>query len=189
VRLLAGTYVAEEQRIRDSAAASGFPVLTFAAVLKYRIFPLAEILTELLLIGREAMGCPVEMEFSVNLAGGERPQFALLQLRPMSAREELLAVTITTEDRETALILSEKALGNTAARDIADIVYVRPDTFDPARTPEIAAEISRCNGRLTEAARKYLLIGPGRWGSKEGWRRIDPRRFLTKAATHEINCL
>ncbi|OIP91121.1 MAG: hypothetical protein AUK55_11760 [Syntrophobacteraceae bacterium CG2_30_61_12] len=171
VRLLAGTYVSEEQRIRDSATASGFPVLTFASVLKYRVFPLADILSDLLVIGREAMGCPVEMEFSVNLSGtgGERPQFALLQIRPMSAREELLAVTITAEDRERALVLSEKALGNTAARDIADILYVRPDTFDPARTPEIAAEISRCNGRLTEAARKYLLIGPGRWGSFDRW--------------------
>lgn len=170
VRMLTGTYVPEEQRIRDSTHIPGPLVLTFASILKYRVLPLAEILCDLLAIGREAMGCPVEMEFSVNLArAGRKPEFALLQIRPMSAREEMMAVTITAEDRAEALILSEQALGNTVSSEIADIVYVKPDTFDSAHTPEIAAEIGQINGRLCSRNRKYLLIGPGRWGSCDRW--------------------
>jgi len=36
-------------------------------ILKYRSFPLAEIPTVILEIGRKWMGCPAEIEFAVNL--------------------------------------------------------------------------------------------------------------------------
>ena len=56
-------------------------------------------------MGREGMGCPVELEFSVNLCEDNncRPEFAFLQLRPMTAREELIEVEISQEEIEGAL--------------------------------------------------------------------------------------
>jgi hypothetical protein len=60
-------------------------------------------------------------------------------------------------------------------RDIRDIVYVRPDTFDPAVTQAIAAEIGVLNAGLAKAGRKYLLAGPGRWGSADRWLGIPVR--------------
>lgn len=171
VKLLASTYISEEHRIRDSAHMDGYPVLTFAQIMKYGRFPLAEILTEVLALGQEGIGCPVELEFSVNMPKDpqRKPQFAFLQLRPMTARADLLQVQISDDEAAGAFCVSSRALGNAEKRDMADILFVKPDGFDPAKTPQIAREISGLNAGLVSESRKYLLIGPGRWGSADRW--------------------
>ncbi|NNL75289.1 MAG: phosphoenolpyruvate synthase PpsA, partial [Desulfobacterales bacterium] len=171
VRQLASSYSAQEHRIRDGAQSGGYLVLTFANVLKYKSFPLAEILSDLLEIGRKGMGCPVEMEFAVNLSSDwdRRPSFDLLQIRPMALGQEHLDIEIREEDIAAAFCYTTTALGNGRSNEIADIVYVNLDTFDPARTVEIAKEIGRMNKQLVQQNRKYLLIGPGRWGSADRW--------------------
>ena len=171
LKLLASTYIPDEHRIRDSAHMEGYRVLTFAQVLKYGQFPLAEVLSEVLILGQEGMGCPVELEFSMNMPqdSERKPEFAFLQLRPMTARAELLQVEIRKDEIDRAFCLSTHALGNTETNDIADIVYVKPDDFDPARTQQIAREIGELNSGLMSESRKYLLIGPGRWGSADRW--------------------
>jgi hypothetical protein len=171
VRFLASTYLPEEHRIRDGRRAGGHPVMTFAPVLKYGAFPLAELLGELLSLGRQELGCPVEIEFAVDLPaeGRDKARLAILQIRPMGAREAALTVEISPDDRSRAICLSHQALGNTMDAGLSDIVYVRPDRFDPAATVEIAREIARHNARLVQARCKYLLIGPGRWGSADRW--------------------
>jgi hypothetical protein len=171
VQLLASTYIPDEHRIRDSAHMPGYRVLTFAQVLKYGQFPLAEVLSEVLALGQEGMGCPVELEFSVNLPRGteSKPEFAFLQLRPMTARADLLQVEISDDEIARAFCASTHALGNTETNDMADIIYVKPDDFDSGRTQQIAREIGELNSGLVKASRKYLLIGPGRWGSADRW--------------------
>ena len=171
MQLLASTYVAEEHRIRDTVHIPGVRILTFAHILKYNEFPLASIIKDLLRLGEDGLGCPVEMEFSVNLNApdGTPPQFAFLQIRPMTARAELEQVNIDTRDIEAAFCYSETALGNAIKRDMADIVFVKPEAFDPAKTTLIAREIAQLNAMLVKAGRKYLLIGPGRWGSADRW--------------------
>lgn len=171
VKMLASTYLPEEHRIRDTTLIPGHRVLTFAAVLKYNQLPLAEILTDALKLGETGMGCPVELEFSVNwrIGSEDKPQFAFLQLRPMTARAESGRVTIRDEECERAFCYTDKALGNAVKEDMADILFVRPDTFDPAQTTKIAREIGKFNARLVREERKYLLIGPGRWGSADRW--------------------
>ncbi len=171
MNMLAGTYVPEEHRIRDTVHTPGYRILTFAHILKYEQFPLAKVLEDVLDMGKDGMGCPVEMEFSVNLNNtpGEKPQFAFLQLRPMTARAELVDVNITEEDIGHAFCYSTGALGNARSQDIEDIIYVKPDAFDPAKTIEIAREIGSINAKLVKEDRKYILIGPGRWGSADRW--------------------
>lgn len=171
VKASSSTYVQNEHSIRDSDTVPGYPVITFTQVLKYGLFPLADILKEVLAIGEEGMGCPVELEFSVNLDFNRtvKPQFAILQLRPMSAREEMTNVDITSQDLERAFCVSTKALGNRVSTEIMDIIFVKPDAFDPGRTPEIAGQISQMNKALMREGRKYVLIGPGRWGSTDRW--------------------
>ena len=171
VQRLSSTYIADEHRIRDTIHIPGQRVLTFAHVLKYREFPLSEILKDLLQLGEQGMGCPVEMEFSVNFAVKEKDpsQFAFLQLRPMTARGGLQQVQISDEEIEDAFCFSDKALGNTVKRDVADIIFVKPETFEPAKTVAIAKAIAKLNAILVREGRKYLLIGPGRWGSADRW--------------------
>jgi len=67
------------------------------------------------------------------------------------------------------------ALGNGQSGDIRDIIYVDPDAFDPAQTIKIAAQVGKVNRKLLHRNRKYVLIGPGRWGSADRWLGIPVR--------------
>jgi CheY-like chemotaxis protein len=171
VRALTSTYVPDENAIRDSDNIAGYRVVTFAQILKYGMFPLARLLAEVLTIGQEGMGCPVELEFCADLSFDQKtkPRFAILQLRPMSAREEMANINITAEDLDKAFCVSSQALGNRINRKISDILLIKPEAFDPNQTPEIARQIGRMNAALTKEERQYLLIGPGRWGSADRW--------------------
>jgi hypothetical protein len=176
VKLLSSTYFLEEDRIRDVFSGSGSPVVTFHSVLKHGSFPLAALLTELLRVGEQGMGSAVEMEFCINLGSESEPgEFVVLQLRPMGAREELMRVDISQEEIDTAIIYSRKALGNTVNPEIQDIVFVKPQEFDPSKTKLVAKEISQLNAQLMSENRNYLLIGPGRWGSADPWLGIPVR--------------
>ncbi len=169
VRLLTSTYIADEHRVRD-AHLPGAKIATFAQILKYGGYPLVEILTELLHLGREGMGCEVEIEFAVDieaeLAGSV---FYFLQIRPMVTGGELVEVRISDQEIGRAFCYSGQSLGYGLFRNMADIIYVRPDSFDPAATRAIAAEIGAMNRRLQQQKRPFLLIGPGRWGSADPW--------------------
>jgi len=171
MKKLASTYFPEEHRIRDTTHVPGYRVLTFAQILKFDLFPLSGLLSDVLDMGQEGMGCPVELEFSVNWPQDPQgnPEFAFLQLRPMTARAELGQVEISKADVSQAFCHSFNALGNAEKSDIADILYVKPDIFEAGRTPEIAREIGELNAALLKEKRKYLLIGPGRWGSADRW--------------------
>jgi hypothetical protein len=171
VKFLSSTYIPEDHRIRDAVMASGQPVLTFAKILKYKSFPLPDIVSELLEMGRKGMGGPVEIEFAVNLAfkANQKAEFSLLQIRPMALGPQNIDVEIDDREIAKAFCFSSNAMGNGEFLDITDIVLVDPDRFDPARTVDIAAEIGRINKQLMQQKRKYLLIGPGRWGSADRW--------------------
>ena len=171
LQFLLSCYNPAEDRIRDCYDPHGLPLPTFAAILKYKAYPLAEAISVLLDLGEKGMGCPVEIEFAVDLA--EAPQgkarLAVLQIRPMSAREDMLEVNIGREEMNQAFCLCHQALGNTVNHGMADLVYVKPEAFDPAKSREIARQIGQLNATLMRQGRKYILVGPGRWGSADPW--------------------
>jgi hypothetical protein len=171
VRALASTYIPDEHRIRDSGYLKGPKILTFAQILKYNLFPLPSLLSDFLDLGRRAMGCPVEIEFSATLSPdpAQKSSFFFLQMRPMVADLEPFDVKITQQDMEKAFCFSAQALGNGKTDDIADILYVKPEDFKPESTATMAKEISRLNAGLVKEKRPYLLVGPGRWGSADRW--------------------
>jgi Pyruvate phosphate dikinase, AMP/ATP-binding domain len=184
VRKLASTYIVEDARLRDFYSGKGYPVITFANILKYDEIPLGEILTELLAIGERGMGCAVEIEFAVNLAEGKKPHFHLLQIRPMAVAQSRTNVTLSAHDRQTCWCFSNMAMGQSQIKPVADIIYVKPESFDTAKTREIAEEINSLNNLLREKAKKYLLIGPGRWGSTDRWLGIPVKwNAITEAHT------
>ena len=177
VRALTSTYFPEEHRIRDTGYIPGPKIPTFAQILKYNIFPLPPLLSDILELGRRSMGCPVEIEFSVSLGSDKRPRkdFFFLQVRPMVADEERFDVQITQEEFEKALCRSNQALGNGKNEKIADIVYVKPDDFEVEATLQMVEEIGQINAGLLKENRPYLLVGPGRWGSADRWLGIPVR--------------
>jgi CheY-like chemotaxis protein len=177
MQMVASTYQPDEHRIKDAVIAGGHPVVTFAAILKYGALPLPAILSEVMAMGQKGMDCPVDIEFAVNLPEGSegRPEVAILQIRPMAARDEMAHVEILPEETKRCFCYSENALGNGINRGLADIVYVKPQDFDPAKTVEIAKEISVLNATLAKDNCSYILIGPGRWGSADPWLGIPVR--------------
>jgi CheY-like chemotaxis protein len=169
VQALSSTFIADEYRIRDTFL-PGLRVMTFAQLLKYDLYPLSEILAKLLKVGREGMGCEVEIEFAVHLAWNPAESiFYFLQLRPMVTGGENLDVRINAQERQQAFCTSTKCLGHGRFAAMSDVIFVKPDTFNPAATQSIATEVGTLNRRLAAAGRSYLLIGPGRWGSADPW--------------------
>ncbi len=180
---LASVWDAGNQRLLDGLDAPGPRVVSFADILKYDWFPLAEILKELLDTCENAMGMPVEIEFAVDLCDHREegnPTFYLLQVRPMGIKREMSEMNLEREDPSRLLLYSEDAMGHGQREGIRDIVYVDEQSFDPTRTEEIAREVESLNQALKAGDRHYVLVGPGRWGSRDRflgvpvqWAQID----------------
>jgi hypothetical protein len=119
------------------------------------------------------MGSPVEIEFAVNFDPDHKktPTFAIIQIRPIVISQEQSQVNWDVKElkNKEIFIRSDKALGNGVINNIRDIVYVKPDVFDSAKTVEIAREIGEINKSFSEKPDSYVLIGPGRWGTQDRW--------------------
>jgi len=189
LELVGSTYSAENDRVYDGISSQGRRLVTFAPLLKSEVLPLAEILRELSALGKEAMGCNIEMEFACDYDGESGAAvFYILQMRPMVSRSPVKKVSMKDLSRDSLLCLSAQALGNGAHRDISDLIYVVPESFDPLKTREIAEEIGELNARLLAEGRPYIIIGPGRWGSSDPllgipvkWHHISGSRIIIEA--------
>ena len=60
-------------------------------------------------------------------------------------------------------------MGNGLIDNIKDVIYVDIDKFDKSKTQQMADEISILNDKMKAMKRKYVLIGPGRWGTRDPW--------------------
>ncbi|MEG0656547.1 MAG: PEP/pyruvate-binding domain-containing protein, partial [Mucinivorans sp.] len=171
LRHAASTWDAANERISDSPMEKGRKLITFASVLKYDTFPLAQIIQKLLAIGVEELKSPVEIEFAVDMdvkAGGERI-FNFLQIRPIVQSSRGGSLDWATVDRSDALLYACHALGVGAIEDVHDIVYVSLQDFSAARSEAMAREVAQINEHFKELGRGYVLVGPGRWGSSDPW--------------------
>ncbi len=169
VKMLASTYIADEDRVRD-ACLPGVKIMTFAHLLKYSSYPLGKILTELLKTAKSGMGGDVEIEFALRLHPDlEKSVFYFLQVRQMVIGSEMADVQICDHERQNAFCHVSTSLGHGSFSNIADIIYVCPEAFDGAKTMDMAKEIGAMNRRLLHDKRPFLLIGPGRWGSADPW--------------------
>ncbi|MFX1253930.1 MAG: PEP/pyruvate-binding domain-containing protein [Promethearchaeota archaeon] len=166
---IASTYDPNDEIIRIGTSRPGIRIINFASILKWDTFPLAPLLIKLLEIGKKAMGTAVEIEFAVKLDKTKkyRAEFYLLQIRPFITETEFIDMQLDEEERQNIFLLSTKALGNGILKDIKDIVYIKPNTFDNMKTIEIAAEIKLYNQELVATKTPYVLIGLGRWGTKD----------------------
>lgn len=161
------TWDYENMRMVDSAVPAGPKFVTFARILKYSTFPLADIVSRLLQIAEEEVQFGVEIEFAVNLDREDGTAvFNVLQVRPISSdgmdREELDWGKI---DTSSPVIYSTQAIGPGRIQGVRDIVYIKESAFDVMETKKIAAELRDMNERFRRAGGNYVLVGYGRWGS------------------------
>jgi hypothetical protein len=171
LQYVASTYLPEDDVLRDGISRDGVRVVTFAPILRNKIFPLPQIIELLTDMGCWGMGTPVEIEFAVTLSvpEGQPKDFGLLQMRPLVLSREMEELSIDDEPREKILCSSNQVLGHGIMKDIYDVVVVDRQRFDRSKTREVAMDVTKINEALIAQGRPYLLIGFGRWGTLDPW--------------------
>jgi len=161
--------ITQDNIVRDSLKYKGIRVLTFSSVIKYNRFPINDIIIDLMNIGEKALGCPVELEFAVNINNDIPDEFCLLQIKPMVIGNKDENINVQKHIKENDyLCYSKQVLGNGEVDYISHIMYVDREKFARDKTEDIAKEIEYLNNKLGNK-NPYLLIGPGRWGTADPW--------------------
>lgn len=165
------TYSAENDAVYDGVSRPGVRLVSFAAILKHDLFPLADLLALLLDIGKGGMNRPTEIEFAVRLRtrDDEPHEFGFLQLRPLVLSRETEQLEIGDVDPSGLVCRSPRVMGNGVVDNLRHVVVVDFHRFDRAQTRDAAQAIARFNARLLAQGVPYLLIGVGRWGSADPW--------------------
>ena len=194
-RKVVSTWDYSNMRMVDSAAPEGPKFITFAQMLRYGTFPVAEIVSKLLEIAKNEMKCEVEIEFAADLASSddELSVFNVLQIRPISADSRTTDINWSEIDTSKALILSGSALGTGWIEGVRDIVYLKKDTFDILKTTQMAMALRSINESMRQEKRCYALIGYGRWGSSipslgvpVKWGDISEARVIVECSTEDL---
>ncbi len=175
IRYISSTYNPLEQMIFDGYYEGGRKIISFANILQHGVYPLADILKEVLKIGQKEMGRAVEIEFAVDLNSEGKGDFYLLQIRPIVQNKDLSDNTLSQIKIEDTILYSPDALGHGISKDIYDIVYVKTKDFSPTNNINLCDEIERINKTFLEKDKNYILVGPGRWGSSDQWLGIPVR--------------
>jgi DNA-binding response OmpR family regulator len=168
--LLASTYDLANDRLVPGTGARGPRFVDLANILKNDALPFAQAVDMILDLGARSMGTPVEIEYAFNLDEADgRPALYLLQLKPLIRGESRVEVDLEGSRMEECFIISERSMGNGREPDLSDVLWVDPEHFDRTSTRDIAGEIESLDRELGEAGRRYILIGPGRWGTRDPW--------------------
>ena len=171
LHMVASTYSAENHAVYDGLSRPGTRIISFAPVLKHGLFPLPQILDQIMGIGEAAMGRPVEIEFAVKLAQqpGEQAELGFLQMRPLVMSREGEELHMTPVNPEQLICQSVKVLGHGRVSDLRDVIVVDFHRFERVRSQDVAQSVSQFNAKLAASGSPYILIGVGRWGSNEPW--------------------
>lgn len=171
LNLVGSTYSHENDMIYDGIARQGSRLVTFSQILKYKMFPISDILDLILDMATWGMGSPVEIEFAVNLSQTKNNphEFGLLQMRPLVLNQEMEELEINEQISENILCESSQVLGHGLIDNIFDIIFVDYHKFHRAESRKVAAEVSQYNSELLKQGLPYLLIGVGRWGTLDPW--------------------
>jgi hypothetical protein len=141
------------------------------------------------------MGCPVEIEFAVNMYNTPdiQDEFCLLQIKPMVVGGLQKTDYLQLNEKKDVLCSSEMALGDGVIDTVRNIICVDFNTFDRSLTRNIAKEIDVINRQMGND-NPYLLIGPGRWGTADpwlgipvNWKQISHAKVIVELGIEELN--
>ena len=171
LHMLASTYSAENHAVYDGLSRPGARIISFAPILKHGLFPLPQLLDQLMKVGEDAMGRPVEIEFAVRLPQrpGDSAEFGFLQMRPLVMSREGEELRIGEVEPCRLVCQSDKVLGHGRIPDIRDVIVVDFHRFERAQSHDVAQSVAQYNSELGAKGTPYALIGVGRWGSNEPW--------------------
>lgn len=181
------------QRFNSDFSLRGPRVVNFANILKYDHWPLAKSLSVLLDFFAQAMGAPVEIEYALEADADNIPTLYLLQIKPLIKQDSEISVNIDKINKEKCLLLLNGGMGNGHYTHISDIIYMKIDLFDKTQTETMAQEVATLNKKLQQEDREYILIGAGRWGTRDKfigvpvfWSQIANARIIVEMGLKEL---
>ena len=136
-------------------------VFTFDGLI--RNTPFVAMIRELTSVIRERLGLPVDLEFA-----SDGQDFYLLQCRPQSHGSDIAPSQIPPDLSPERIIFSaNRYVSNGRVPEITHIVYVDAEAYAELADTDLR-EVGRVVGRLNKLLprRQFVLIGPGRWGSR-----------------------
>lgn len=187
----ASVYNPNNDLIEPGLATYGPRIVNFANILQYNYIPLAETITIMLNTVKEAFGSPVEIEYAVDLDRSKNglPTFYLLQIKPLIGNQINQHIMLDNLDRSQMALFTRSSLGNGEIKDIRDVIFVDTEKFSKLKTIEMAAEIEFLNNMMIRNKRQYVLIGPGRWGSRDrfvgipvNWSQISNAKVIVEVS-------
>ncbi len=114
---------------------------------------------------------PVDIEFAVERLGGPNSRnviLSLLQCRPLSLQQNGQPVEIPEQvPGEDILFTANRLVPHGVVSGIRYIVWIDPTAYDRIPDPVQKTQVARVVGQLNQrlAGEKFVLMGPGRWGS------------------------
>ena len=118
----------------------------------------------LLRLLRECTGAPVDIEFACD-----GKDFYLLQCRPQSFSPQDSPAAIPRDvPADRVVFTANKFVSNGRVPEITHIVYVDGEKYNQLSSLSEMRDVGRAIGRLNKLLpkRQFILIGPGRWGSR-----------------------
>lgn len=169
-RFLASTWDGQNDRLVPGTSSPGLRFVDLGNILKHEALPFARLVDLVLDVGSRSMGSPVEIEYALNLdEESGTPAFYILQLKPLIRTDRGGEVDLSRIDLSDAFLRSPKSMGNGRNDDLLDIVWIDPERFERQSTLAIAAEIEALDRLVAKEGRRYLLLGFGRWGTRDPW--------------------
>ncbi|OYT17248.1 MAG: pyruvate, phosphate dikinase [Bacteroidetes bacterium 4572_77] len=168
---MASVFDANNNRVVPGVHKVGPRIINFANILKHNYIPLSKALQVFLDVGSEAIGCAVEIEFAVDLNKDKdyKASLYILQIKPLIGKASDYSINMEKEDPDKLILYTENGLGNGKIDHITDLIYAEPEKFDKSKTEDMALEIEALNAKMKELDKQYILIGPGRWGTRDKW--------------------
>jgi hypothetical protein len=166
---IASTYSPSEGVVYPGIRKGGTTVLTFDRLMQSELFPLPEALRWLLQKNEAWWKVPVDLEFAVDFdfgGSGAEACFYLLQARPLVVHSSTQEVGIPEGiDPSRVIVRASQTMGNGVIDTLGHIIYVPLQALDPGMSRSLADQVGALSSRLLERGKRYMLIGPGRWGS------------------------
>ena len=137
-------------------------VVTFEGLLTKTKF--IDKLNNLIRLLEEKLGAPVDIEFA-----SDGHDFYLLQCRSQSYTEGAEPAHIPKNiPRDRIVFTANRFISNGKVPDITHIVYVDPQKYDELSDHSSLVAVGRAIGNLNKLLprKRFVLMGPGRWGSR-----------------------
>ena len=113
---------------------------------------------------QEKLGYAVDIEFA-----SDGKDLYLLQCRPQSIRDDTAPAPIPQDVLSKDIVFTaNRYISNGLIQNISHIVYVNPEHYSELSQLEDLKTVGKIIGKLNSflPKRQFILIGPGRWGSR-----------------------